>query len=361
MMKTPKNFIALLTGATLLAGSAFAGTAPAAVATDPVGYVTFTLPESSDLKVGLPLQSGKSFSGAVSSVTAGDVVVGATVPDLTTDVHFLLVTSDNGLQGNWYTITGATGSTISVAEDLAAAGLTSADTVCAVKFWTLDTLFPSGGAIPQSPDPFSPVAQVLLNDVNSVGINLTPTAAYVYYDGVAGGDAGWLDAANPGDGYKGSTLINPETFLIIRNSSGPSAKIVMSGGVPTGPVASSVLSRSAGAQDSLVFNPFPSAISLGASELISSGAIRQSPDPFSPLDVLLLFDSDSTGLNNTPVASYLYYDGVAGGDAGWLDAADPGAGYQEAITIPAGAPMLIRRAVGADELITWAPAVPYSL
>ena len=358
MMNTSQKLIALLSGAALLSVSSLAAQT---ATTAPVGYVSFTLPENSDLKVGLPMQSGKSFSGAVSSVTAGSVTVGTTVPDLTTDVHFLLVTSDNGLLGHWYTITGATGSTISVAEDLAAAGLTSADTVCAVKFWTLDTLFPNGGAIPQSPDPFSPVAQVLLNDVNSVGVNLTPTAAYAYYDGLAGGDAGWLDAADPGAGYKGSTLINPETFLIIRNGSGPSADIVMSGGVPTEPIASSVLSRSAGAQDSLVFNPFPSAISLGNSELISSGAVRQSPDPFSPVDVLLLFDENSTGLNNTPVASYVYYDGVAGGDAGWLDAADPGAGYKDANTIPAGAPMLIRRTAGADELITWVPALPYSL
>lgn len=358
-MKTYLKPLFLFSSCALAAISTLNAGAPVPVATDPVGYVSFPLGANSDLKVGLPMQSSKSFSGAVSSVLVGAVTVGGTVPDLTTEPHFLLVTSDNGLQGNWYTITGATGSEITVAEDLQTAGLTAADTVCAVKFWTLDTLFPSGGAIPQSSNVFSPVAQVLLNDVNATGINLTPAAAYLYHDG-AQGPAGWYDAGNPAGGPVGGTVINPETFLVIRNNTATAPSIVMSGAVPTSPVATSVLSRSAGAQDSLIFNPYPNGITLGASGLETSTAVRASTNVFAPLDQVLLYDPNSTGLNNTPVATYLYHSGEQG-PAGWYDAGNPAAGPQDSTEIPAGAAVLIRRAVGSDELITWIPALPYTL
>jgi uncharacterized protein (TIGR02597 family) len=355
MIKTPTKFIALLSGAAFLMSSAFAQ----GVTTAPVGYVSFPLAANSDLKVGLPMQSSKSFSGAVSSVLAGDVTVGGTVSDLTTEPHFLLVTSDNGLQGNWYTITGATGSVISVAEDLALAGLTSTDTVCAVKFWTLDALFPGGGAVPASSNVFAPVAQVLLNDATATGINLTPASAYLYHDG-AQGPAGWYNAGNPAGGLAGDAVINPETFIIVRNNTVTAATIIMSGAVPASPIATSVLSRSAGQQDSLIFNPFPSAITLGASGLDTSTAVRASSNVFAPLDQVLLFDANSTGLNNTPISAYLYHDG-AQGPAGWYDAGNPAAGLQDAVEIPAGAPVLIRRAIGSDELVTWTPSLPYTL
>ena len=66
------------------------------------------------------------------------------------------------LAGNWYEVTAAANNSITVAEDLAAAGLAAADTFQVTPFWTLDTLFPSGGGVPASADVFSGNAFIYL-------------------------------------------------------------------------------------------------------------------------------------------------------------------------------------------------------
>ena len=89
------------------------------VSSTPVGYVTYTVNASSDLKLGIPMEQASSFTGSVSSVTSGTIDAGSAVGDLTTDAHYIKVTSGT-LAGNWYEVTTAAGNAITVAEDLAA-------------------------------------------------------------------------------------------------------------------------------------------------------------------------------------------------------------------------------------------------
>lgn len=354
MMKLPKTLLSLAAGSVLLASSAFAE------ATDPVGYTTEDIPTGADLKVAVPLTQAPSFVGAVETVASGTVNVAGTMPDVTTAAHFVWVTS-GALEGKWYQVTGQTASSVTVAEDLAADGLVATDSFRVLPFWTLDTLFPAGGDIPQSSDVFNPVAQILLNDINALGINPSAGASYLYHDG-AQGPAGWYDADDLGAGLQGDVIVSPASYITIRNQSGGAAAVTFVGSVPVAPVANNVLSRSAGSQDSQVPNPFPAGVTLSSSGLVdgTAGAIRPSSDVFNPLDQLLVFPSTPTGLNPATAVSYLFHDGTQG-PAGWYDADNLGAGLQDGEKIPAAAALLVRRQTGADQVISWVAPLPYTL
>jgi uncharacterized protein (TIGR02597 family) len=357
MMKTPTKFIALLSGAALLTSSAFAQT----VATNPVGYVTLTVNANSDAKLGIPLSLTAALNAAVGSVTSGTITFANSVPDVTTASHFVLVTTEAGsLEGNWYQVTGSTSSTITVAEDLAALGLTSSDTISVTPFWTLNTLLPDGGALPPSADVSNPGAQLSVYDVNDTGINLIPSASYLYHSGEQG-PAGWYDVNDIGAGPQGSAVLSPETFIAVKNDTGSVANIVITGSVPTDVLSTSVLSRSAGSQDSLIFNPYPAPILLNDSNLVTDSVLRPSSDVSNPSDQILVFSSTPTGYNALPDIFLLYHSGEQG-PAGWYDINNLGGGEIGATySIPEGAAFIIRRAVGTDEVLTWNPPTPYSL
>ena len=100
--------------------------ANAQVTTTPVGYVTITVNANSDTKVGVSMQQASVYSSGVTSVATGTITVPGTVPDVTTNPHYVLVTTPSGsLEGNWYEVTSYTSTTITVAENLQTAGLTS--------------------------------------------------------------------------------------------------------------------------------------------------------------------------------------------------------------------------------------------
>jgi uncharacterized protein (TIGR02597 family) len=362
-MNIPQKTLSLLVVASLLSFSSLT-----AVETDPVGYITKTVNANSDLKLGLPLQQAPVLSSSVDSVVTSTVTVSATVPDVTTSVHYLWVTSGT-LLGNWYTVTGSTSNSVSVAEDLADEGLTSTDTFQIVPFWTLDTLFPSGGGVPQSSDVFAASGQVQLSNLSGTGINISTGSAYMYSDGsqigIYGIAEGWLDVNNPFGGAQGSVLVTPASYITIRNSTGSSSDIVNVGNVPTVTLANNVLSSSSGAQDSQISNPFPAAVQLGSSGLIEDGVVRGSSDVFAPLDQLQIYPASPSGINPSTSSSYIYSDGsqlgIYGIPEGWLDVNNPFGGTKNTDEIPAGAAIIVRRAAGTDELVSWSPSTPYTL
>ena len=150
---------------------------------------------------------------------------GASVGDLTTQSHYLKITSGS-LSGQWYQVVGATGNNVSVAEDLESAGLSNGDTFQVTPFWTMDTLFTSGGGVPGSPDIFNASALVLTFDPSAVGTNLSTSASFLYYTGNLA-PSGWYDssALTPA----GTIVINPDTFIQIRNTTSSSVDIVIAG------------------------------------------------------------------------------------------------------------------------------------
>lgn len=333
------------------------------VSSTPVGYVTYTVNANSDLKLGIPMEQASSFTGSVSSVSAGVVDAGSAVGDLTTDAHFLKVTSGT-LAGNWYEVTAASGNTITVADDLAAAGLAADDTFQVTPFWTLNTLFPSGGNVPQTSNIFGAAeALVLTFDPNASGTNLSAAFAYAYDSSgtMTGGVPGWVNVNT----FAGSDsqVINPDLHLLIRNNTANSFDVVIAGTVPSASTSLNIVSTSNSGQDNLVYNPFPADITLGTSNLYESGAVAAAPNIFdvSTADIVLVYDLDTNGQNPSTSAAYVY-DSVGtmtGGVAGWINV-NTFAAADNAV-IKAGQSIIIRKAQGSDADVSWTVGLPYSL
>jgi uncharacterized protein (TIGR02597 family) len=334
------------------------------VSSTPVGYVTYTVNANSDLKLGIPMEQSSSFTGSVSSVTSGVIDAGSATGDLTSNAHYIKITSGT-LSGNWYQVTAASGNTVTVAEDLSALGLAADDTFQAIPFWTLDTLFSNGGGVPSSNDPFNPSALVFTFDPSASGINIATSTSHFYYpDGDPGNfgiPAGWFNASTFSS--SGGEVFNPDTFLQVRNQTGVSTDLVITGTVPSSGVSLPIVSTSSAAQDNLVYNPYPASVTLSTSNLSESGAVSGSNDPFNPSDLVLVFDSSATGYNPASSSSYFYYPegdpGNFGIPSGWFNAST----FEDAndVVIEKGAPIIIRKGVASDEVVSWTSELPYSL
>ena len=349
-MNIPQKTLSLLAVASLFIFSSLS-----AVETDPVGYVTFTAADSVDTKFGLPMERPAVLATSVDSVTSGTVSVSVDA-SAASDSHYLQF-SDGALAGQWYQVSSSTATSITVAEDLETLGAATDDSFRVIPFWTLSTLF--GTDFPVSTDIFTPVAQVLGNDVLSVGVNKAPTSNYAYHDGsgfIIG--AGWFDVNSPFAGSADDQILAPNTFITIRNQSGSEVSLVLPGAVPTVALSVGITSDVASANDNLVYNPYPADIELELSSL--RDVVDTSTDIFTPLTQVVVYESFS-GLNPSPTANYAYHDGsgfIIG--AGWYDVNSPFAGSADTVTIPQGGAFIIRKGAGTPSGY-WTASLPYTL
>jgi uncharacterized protein (TIGR02597 family) len=341
----------LIAAAGLSATSLFAQS----VTTVPVGAVTTTVKANSDERTGPVLQRASLFTSKASSVSAGTITVSGTVPSLGTETKYVKITS--GTQaGQWFTLTGSTGTTLTVAENLVTLGVQANDTFEVRPFWTLSSLLPSGGGLPASTDFFDPSSFVFFNDPAAVGINLASSAAYFYFAGDVDNPAGWY--SNGDQTNADNVVINPEVSMILRNVTAQNKSIVTIGEVPAVKFAISVASSAAAAQDNVIYNPYPAALTLSTSGLDSSTAVKPSTDFFDPLDQVFVYAVGSTGLNAATSKAYFYFIGDLDNPAGWYDSEGTAA---NSATIPAGAAFIIRKAKGSNSVVDWTPSLPYTL
>lgn len=342
----------------LLVSSAFA------ISSTPVGYMTVTVNPTADQKFGLPMEQAAALSGAVSSVTAGAIDAGAAVGDLTTNAHYVKLTSGS-LVGQIFEITQSTGNTLTVAEDLEASGVSATDTFVAIPYWTLDTLFPNGGGVPVCTN--GALVQsgifegiVYTYDPSVDGINNSTASGYFYYGG-AGIPNGWYNTNGFAPG--GTTLLNPDTIIQVRNSTSSAVDLVLTGTVPSSevslPIVSGVTPR-----DNIVYNPFPTDVTLATSNLVESGAVAPATDGAAVQqgnfgDVVLVFNPGSTTINSSSNAAYFYYGG-AGIPNGWYNT--NGFSPSNDVVITAGQAIIIRKAaVNTASNSIWNIDLPYTL
>jgi len=331
------------------------------VTTSPVGYNMGKVNANSDQQIGLSFLRAASFVGEVDFLDTNTLNVKGTLGDLTTEPHFILVTSGT-LSGQWFEIASNTASSLNVNENVESLGMLGGDTFEARPFWTFDTLFPNGGNIPKQSNVFAPSSFIFTNDKTLEGINFTPSSSYFYYDGSTnpfGLVEGWHSGIIP----SGDIIIPPDTYITIRNASSSEINVVFAGDVPSDIVGNTILSRSSGPQDNLVSNPYPLGLKLSEASFRESGSeiIRSSGNIFAPEgDLILLLPENSTGLNPTAVKTYFYYDGTAnpfGLVEGWHTGITP----SDDDEIAASGAFIIRRRSGEDELLKWNPPLPYAL
>jgi len=334
----------------IIAAAAFSANAQTIVTTDPVGYVSYTVNANSDQKIGVPMTQASVFSGSATTV-AGTSVTTSGVPTLS-GKNLLLVTSGSAA-GSWEEIASSTSTSVTLLAPIS--GFANSNTFVIRPFWTLSSLFPSGGAVPQSPDPDNPRGLVLLNDLAAVGINPASGASYLYHDGSII-PAGWYESGTFAEAN--DVVISPESFLTLRNSTASPVNISFVGSVPAETSAIDVVRRPGGQQDNLILNQFPASVTLANSGLNSSGAIAASPDPENPVDLLLVYSLGNSGINPASSAQYLYHDGSIL-PAGWYESGT----FTEAdnVALPAGGAIVVRKGAGPSQVTKFAPNLPYVL
>jgi uncharacterized protein (TIGR02597 family) len=360
MKKYLSYSLILATAATGLAHGA------ATAYTTPVGYSTVAVvPVNSDTPMSVPLQRAAVWAGASTGVLDDTVSVAAssyTANQFGVGTHMLQVTSGL-LIGRTFPVLSNGTSNVTVdpvgAQTLRVQGFMAGDKFVLRPYWTLDTLFPQGDGIGKNADPDAPTNLILLNSNEASGVDRAAVSQNIYYDGVAGGTARWINLGNP-SAIVGNLPIRPSTVLTARNLTSSPLSIVNTGEVPSVPAATLVVSNTV-ATDNLAQLPYPVDTTLQQSGLVTSGALTPSSDPDSPTDVLFTWDPASTGLDPGASKQYIYYDGLAGGAARWIDLGAP-ASIITAPVLKAGSYIAIRKAAAGDFTAnTWVAPLPYAL
>ncbi len=258
----------------------------------PVGFVTLTVPAQSDARWGLPLERACEFSSTVSAVNTGTNVVtlnGATFTNdqwhNTVSYYAKFVTGTKEGLVALISDNNATSLTLSPQPGQDLTGVVAGDQVKIIPFWTPSTLFPAG-----APDG----TQLLFFQsagATEIGQNLAADTT------LSSNVGNWFNGLLSANDYE----IYPYDGFVIRNSSASVISLVHEGAVP---VADSYVAIqkyvASGTQDTVfsLMNP--------ADENISTILFNSAVDG----DQIFEFDNDASGINKAPSATYSYSGGT---------------------------------------------------
>lgn len=345
MLSNPSTIMkpSLLFIASLVAISALSyGQTP--VTTDPVGFVSVTVPANSDAVLAVPLNRTSEFKGIISSISGSVITVTGTpnwtanqfvfngTTQLKTYALQLASGSKEGLTGK---ITANTTNSVTVQLDAGedfngvttevVNGTGNGTQVDIMPYWTPKSLITS--TVSQS-------TEILLLNATVAGINLSASGAYGYDSG------GWVDEntfASADD-----APLNFGSSFIYRNG-GVATTISMVGSVPMNKHRVLFRTRATGVSQDIAIgfsSPVPTAIgSIGLT--------------FTDDDQLLVFNNTATGQNKS-ASQVLFYSTVDG----WSDdnftnvnttfMMQPGQGY-----------VLRKKSTGAATAFVWTALQSY--
>lgn len=374
-----KQSVAILGSALLLATPLAADTN--VVTTDPVGVMRYVFQANSDSSMSLPLHRPTEFAGAVGSVGSNWITAFATsnspinwanndwtygVGTNANNTYYAMFTT-GALEGAWFQITGNNSNTLFLdtagLASLATAGVAASNNFEIIPFWTLNTVFPNGAGITPSGNPFSPETVILLSDQQTSGVNLPSQQLYFYYDGTGGGvPAGWYEVGNIFAPVVDHNPLPPDTYFLVR-SSAPTTTNFVTGAVAMNNFNTQLARLADGAeQDNFIGFGFPIDTTLIDSQLQDAPGFTKSSNPFSPQDIVLVYDQSSPGINKPAQELYYYYDGTVGGvPAGWYEVGNIFGGLKDSnIVFRAGAGVIVRKAAGTASAGTWVASPPYA-
>lgn len=328
-----------------LAAIALAQVSLQAVETNPVGFVSVTVPANSDAILAVPLNRAATFTGVVNAV-AGNVITVTGTPGWTANQLVFNGPADAGTdQLNTYALQLASGAkegligkitangtgtnptvtiTLDAGEDLT--GVLAGDQLDILPYWTPSTLIPSASVPADS--------SILLLATSAAGVNLS-SIGILSFDGTNWFDEGFSVADH-------SPLFFGQAFILRTGNS--QANISMVGSVPMNKHRVKLQIAAANTdQDIAVGYSSPVPTPIGSSGL-----------GFSDGDSLLVFNNSAAGINKS--ASTILSYSVA--DGGWLDEGfnvvnttyilQPGQGY-----------ILRKAGVASTSSITWTQLQTY--
>jgi uncharacterized protein (TIGR02597 family) len=181
------------------------------------------------------------------------------------------------------------------------ASIVAGDDFSIEPYWTLATVFPNGAGINISPTSGNRNTEILVPDLLSTGVNLSAAAIYYFNSGI------WKQVGK-GNANFNDTVLPLNTHFVVRHNVATNTTLTVSGAVVSA-LAVPLRSSSTNGQDNAVGLARPMAVTLNASQLISSGAFVASPLPGTRTDELLTFDNAVAQKNKSSSAVYYYWSG----------------------------------------------------
>ena len=283
------------------------------VTTEPSGFYKIALSGSSDTVVSLPFVRPKAACGLVQSASGNVVTVngspgwttGQFVYSAGTQPNSYYIYFRNGAkEGNYYPITAnATASLTLNLSGATLAGVSGNDRFDIIPYWTLATVFPNGQGINASPTPGNRTTEVLVQDVNAVGIDLSASGIYYFWSG------SWRQLGQ-GTANKNDDVLLPDACFVVRHHIAGNTTLTLRGSVLMSKWVVPLATHPSTKQDNPVSLPRPVQISLTQSGLFESGAFNASATLGNPTDELFTFDNTLTGTDRTATAIYYYWGGA---------------------------------------------------
>jgi uncharacterized protein (TIGR02597 family) len=287
---------------------------------------------NSDSYVSLPFVRPAKASATVSSVSGNNITTAETwtagqffySAGVQTNIYYARFL-DGASAGRIFPIVTNTGTKLTVTSPYGSSpSAASGDNLSIEPYWTLATVFPNGAGINISPTSGNRNTEILLPDSSNAGMNLSASAIYYFNGGiwkqVGKGNTNFNDAVLPLNGH-----------FVVRHNVSTNTTLTVSGAVAS-TLAVPLQTSSTTRQDNAVGLARPVAVTLDASQLISSGAFAASPLPGTRTDELLTFDNTVAQKNKSASAVYYYWSGawrrVGSGsiDVGATAVFNPGAG-----------------------------------
>lgn len=256
------------------------------VVTDPVGFVSVTVPAQSDAALGAPLGRANEYQGVIQSISGNVITVAGTPGWLASQFVYVAGTQpknyyariDSGIREGLIgaiTANDTTSITITVptGDDLVGvltnAVNTPGDTISIAPYWTLGTLITG---IPTG-------TKIFTYSESSKGINIAPANTYSYNATVGG----WFKGTTPAD----DVVLPPMKGFTIRNSSASAIVVSITGSVPmaTSRLVVRTLEDNSKQDQRIFFNsPVP--------EFVGNTGLGKTQG-----DQLLIIDNSTTGFN----------------------------------------------------------------
>jgi len=303
----------------------------AANATEAVGYNVVTVPANSDALVSVPFSQDAEGYFTVSTVTDTGVTVADTLEaSAYADSYYVRFTS-GGSKGMWSTVSGNGTGGFELANDKVLGDVIAGDTFVLYKHHTLGSVFPSK----HYGTTFTSSTQIVVPNTSLEAINKAGTGYSYRTTGIGENPAGWYN----GFTYADSTIIVPESFVIVRNQSDESIQALVYGDVPSVNVAAIIPTTSN--SDDLYLGLFPVDMALGDLGLEGFGQ-------------LVVVDNNANGINKAGKGYTYRSTGIDDNPAGWYD----GFTYANNTIVPAGSGIILRRSANSSEQV-WVMNKPY--
>jgi len=299
-------------------------------AAEAVGYNVVTVPANSDAVVSVPFSQNVEEIFTVASVSGTGMTVNEALSADTYDSSYYIRVVDGAGEGLWSTITANGGGGLTLADDLSGY-VANGDTFRVYEHQTLGSVFPSSleGVT------FDSSTQILIPNTSTEAINKAAKAYSYQANGLLGNPAGWYDSIF----YSDTTVVSPDSFVIMRNQSGSVITNIVFGDVLSTDLASIIPATSG--SDDLYVGLYPVDVTLG--ELALEGAGQ-----------LIVIDNDASGINKAGKAYTYQPSGLLGNPPGWYDTIF----YANDTVIPAGTGVILRRSAVASET-KWTMNKPY--